>query len=102
MREPRPTPPLDQLRRDLRTWRARAVASWLLLALLAVATCANYSATDDLVARRQLSVGETGARVHVQGGVVTVFGADGRKAVLTADGLVLQDPSGKARAPGSP
>ena len=102
MRAPRHVPPLDQLQRDLRTWRGRAVASWVLLALLGAATCANYSATDDLVARWQLSVGETGARVHVQGGVVTVFGADGRKAVLTADGLVLQDPGGNERAQRSP
>ncbi len=86
---------------EARAWRSRALASWVVLAVLAFVTCANYSSTDDLVARRQLSVGESGARVHVQGGVITLYGADGRKAVLTADGMVLLDAVGKetGRAP---
>lgn len=89
---------LEALKDELRRWQRRAVLSWLGLSTLAFATCANYSATDDLVARRQLTVGQEATAVHVQNGVITVKGKDGRKAILDAAGITFHDAAGKAVA----
>lgn len=87
----------DLLEHDVAKWRSRAVVSWLLLALVGFVTCANYSSADDIVARRQLTVGEKGATVHMQDGVLTITGKDGSKAQLATHGLYFTDPEGKAK-----
>lgn len=77
------------LRSEVLAWQRRAFISWLALFGIVLATCANYTATDDLVARRKLTVGDSGATVHVENGVVTVTGTDGGKAVLSSAGLTV-------------
>ena len=87
----------EQLEHDVARWRSRAVVSWLLLALVGFVTCANYSSADDIVAHRQLTVGDKRSNVHVKDGVITITGWDGSTAQLMPDGLYFRDSKGRAK-----
>ena len=77
------------------SWQKRATVSWLGLAGLLFATCANYSSTDEFVARQKVTIGQGRPLAQIEGGIITLTDATGRKAEVSATGIRFLDAAGK-------